>query len=349
MKTTQLLAVAVAALASLPLLAQQTASASAGQSTSVSAQHSTINGSADGSGHAALMPGQTQAGGTANGAVTANGPRSMSASGDEAATARKRGAADADTNGSAAEAAEMRPVTGELEGKLDSKSARVGQPVVLKTTQKMKTADGTVIPKGSRLLGHVTQVQAHGRGRENSSMGLEFDRAELKNGQSFAIHSVIQSVAPPASAMMADSMDAEDGFGGGGMAGGVPMAGGGMAGGRGLLGGGGHMGNGLVGGTLSGAASAPGRVGSGLDTTAGDALGATGHVTRATAGSAGAVLHGAARGTGSLAAHATGIPGVMLRGDATGAASGMLSATKRNIHLDSGTQMVLGIALAEAQ
>jgi len=47
---------------------------------------------------------------------------------------------------------------------------------------------------------------------------------------------------------------------------------------------------------------------------------------------------------GSLAAHTTGVRGVMLSGDATGATSGTLSAANKNIHLDSGTQMVLGVA-----
>jgi hypothetical protein len=36
----------------------------------------------------------------------------------------------------------------------------------------------------------------------------------------------------------------------------------------------------------------------------------------------------------------------MLNGEAAGSASGMLSAANKNIHLDSGTQMVLGVAAA---
>jgi hypothetical protein len=36
----------------------------------------------------------------------------------------------------------------------------------------------------------------------------------------------------------------------------------------------------------------------------------------------------------------------MLGGDASGAASGMLSAQNKNVHLDSGTQMVLGLSSA---
>lgn len=47
-----------------------------------------------------------------------------------------------------------------------------------------------------------------------------------------------------------------------------------------------------------------------------------------------------------MGVRSTGIPGVMLHGDAAGTTSGMLSAANQNIHLDSGTQMVVGIAAA---
>ncbi len=53
------------------------------------------------------------------------------------------------STGSAASASEdMRPVSGDLQGKLDSKSAKPGDPVILKTNDKVRAADGTVIPKG---------------------------------------------------------------------------------------------------------------------------------------------------------------------------------------------------------
>ena len=92
----------------------------------------------------------------------------------------------------------MRQVSGQLEGKLDSKTAKAGDEVVLKTSQKFKTAEGVVIPKGSRLVGHVTEVQAHSKQQAESHMGLEFDRVELRGGQSMAIHSMIESISPSA-------------------------------------------------------------------------------------------------------------------------------------------------------
>lgn len=372
MKTAQLLAVAVLSAASLPLMAFQVDANAAGQQNgSVKAGNTQVSGSASGSAGSTLNRGNTQANGALSDSANASGPHgtnvatsgngstSTALNGWHGATASGSGAAagsaatrglDGDTaaTGSAFAGEQMRPVSGELESKLDAKSARPGEPVIFKTTQKMTTADGTEIPKGTRLVGHVTAVQAHGKGHADSQLGIAFDRAELKGGRSIPIHSTIEAISAPPSAMMADAMDSDAGFGGGvgggGRMGGGPVmaGGGGGAHGGALLGGGG----GLVGGAAGGVGSSAGRMGSGLTGAAGHSLDATGRVAGGVAGAAGGELHDAAYGSGGLAARATGIPGVMLRGDASGTASGMLSASGRNVHLDSGTQMVLGVAAA---
>jgi co-chaperonin GroES (HSP10) len=306
MKPGPMLFAAALALMSLPLSAQQaSASGSAAQSSTVSTSGVAASQSAN--------------------ANTQSGP------------------ASAQANGSASANGEMRPVNTELMGKLDSKSAKAGDQVVVKTTQKIQTADGLVIPKGSRLVGHVAEVQAHGSGQADSAMSLVFDHAELKGGQSVAIYSVIETVAPPVNAMAASSLDSDSSFAT------AAPAGGGRSGG-------GRLGGGLVGGTLSSTSSLTGSATSNLGETAAGAgstvtsstSGAV-HSTAAVAGGATAGV-GAATGTaGALTAHATGIPGVMLAGNASGSASGTLTASRRNIHLDSGTQMVMGLSGAVAR
>ncbi len=99
---------------------------------------------------------------------------------------------------SAATAADLKPVSGELVDKLDTKSAKQGDSVVVKTSEDLKVSGGTDIPKGSKLMGHVTNVQARGEGKENSQIAIQFDKAELKGGQTVAIESIIQSVSPAA-------------------------------------------------------------------------------------------------------------------------------------------------------
>jgi hypothetical protein len=93
-------------------------------------------------------------------------------------------------------AAQLKPVTGELVDKLDSKSAKQGDSVVVKTDENLQISQGTEIPMGSKLIGHVTNVQARGDGKENSQIAIQFDRAELKGGKTLSIETVIQSVTP---------------------------------------------------------------------------------------------------------------------------------------------------------
>lgn len=320
---------AVSSFASLPLVAQSV-NASAQQSASASAAGTHVNQSADA--NAGVNRSNAQAGGEAAGSVNSQS---------------RHGSANADDGGRAAGNAQMRPVTGELESKLDSKTAKVGEPVVLKTTEKAKTADGVVIPRGTRLVGHVTEVEAHAKGHAQASMGIAFDRAELKNGQSFAIHSVIESVGPSAAQLEAQAMENQDAF--------ASTAGGGAAagGGAGIS----RSGGGLVEGgpgAVGGAGSAVGRVGSGVASTTGGALNGRDSVIEATdslaanaAANAGRGVNGSAGAAGSLGAHATAIPGVMLNSNIAGGASGTFTAARQNIHFDSGTQMVLGVAAAK--
>ena len=235
----------------------------------------------------------------------------------------------------------MTPVDTELTSRLDSKNAAVGQEVTAKTTQPAKLADGTALPKGTKLVGHVTQVQASNKDQPYAMLSMTFDRAELKSGQSVALRSVIRTVAPPANVaasapngMMADAAGAGDpGMGmsnGGGMTpgGGVGLGGGGVAGGTAR---GGGQTAGRVGQTAGGAAQ-----------TTGYPVGNTRSVAETTADTAGGPVAQAGE-TVSAAPRATGLPGVMLATSATADVSGTLMASGRNISLDTGTQITLGV------
>ena len=321
MRTAKLLAAATFAFASLPLLMAQQVDATAQQKASASAAGVNATQSANADANVNVSHGHADANTTTN----ANGSASA-----------HDNSASASSGGSTAEMPGMSQVAGQLEGKLDSKTAKAGDEVVLRTSQKTKTAEGVVIPKGSRLIGHVTEVQAHSKQQAESHMGLEFDRVELRGGQSMAIHSMIESISPSATAVSAASMADEEALE-------TPMGGGAVAGGAA---GGGRIGGGLVGGATGGAAMASSRAGSGIGSSAGSAMHATSSVGGEATGNLGRGVSGAANGASFVGAHASGIQGVMLNGEAANSTSGTLSSANRNIHLDSGTQMVLGIAAA---
>ena len=186
-----------------PGLAQQ-AGASAGAGASVNASGSAQGNSLQQEGHAS------------SGANAQAGKHSAS------------GSATGSANGDAA--ASMSQVPAELTTKLDSKTAKAGDAVEAKTTKTVKTAQGVVIPKGSKLLGTVTEAKAHQKGQSQSMLALTFDRVQLRNGQEMALHSTIDNLSSSNALRAsegADEMMSPGPIGGGGSAGAGLVGGGG--------------------------------------------------------------------------------------------------------------------------
>src|SRR6266498_1936360 len=73
-------------------------------------------------------------------------------------------------------------VAAQLQGALDAKHAKVGDRVVLKTTQAVKENGEVIIPRGAQLIGHVTDVQQQTKSSGESHIGLLFD--QLRSGAS---------------------------------------------------------------------------------------------------------------------------------------------------------------------
>jgi hypothetical protein len=83
----------------------------------------------------------------------------------------------------------------ELKDSLDSKKAKPGDPVKLKTTEAYKSNDQIVLPKGTQLLGHVTQATVKEKGQNGSSLGIALDQAILKNGEEIPLNATMQAMA----------------------------------------------------------------------------------------------------------------------------------------------------------
>jgi hypothetical protein len=85
-------------------------------------------------------------------------------------------------------------LTAQLENTLDARKAKVGDRVVLKTTEAIKANGQTVVGKGARLTGRVTEVQQRTRANGESHIGLVFDRLE-KGSLVTPISATISSIA----------------------------------------------------------------------------------------------------------------------------------------------------------
>jgi hypothetical protein len=223
------------------------------------------------------------------------------------------------TTPSAVPAAPMSPIAGELMNMLDSKTAKVGDRIVLKTKSAVRTAEGTEIPKGSKLIGRVVAAKASTATDANAQVALQFDQIEFKDGQTLPIQSEIQALSPAAN----DASTAESDSGASSPS---PSSAGRSAGD-------------MYGSSPSPMANTRIRNGGAAPATPGSAPPAGTLVGR----------------TGGIAIRTTSIPGVLLAVREPGPqdaqmarSSGILLGVRRDIHLDEGTKVVIGVAAGGA-
>ena len=213
-------------------------------------------------------------------------------------------------------------ISAELTNSLDSKKLKTGDEVKARTIDTLKSTDGrTILPRGAQLTGHITQASARGKGQANSSLGLVIDKAILKNGQEIPLNVAIQAVAAPV------NLDANSSFDD------VPIGGPAQQPGRGTV-----TGNkpNNVPGTLNGTTAAAG--------------GAVDNTVNSTTGIAGNAA-GVANSTEQLNANSHGVVGLnnLTLSAAAGANTqgSLITSTGKNVHLDSGTRLLL-VAQASA-
>ena len=88
-------------------------------------------------------------------------------------------------------------ILAELAKTIDVKKAKSGDEVTARLTQDLKANGAIVIPKGSKLVGHVTEAQAKTKDNTGAKLGVVFDKAVLKNGQEVIFTGVIRALSAP--------------------------------------------------------------------------------------------------------------------------------------------------------
>jgi hypothetical protein len=206
-------------------------------------------------------------------------------------------------------------VMAQLQNTLDVRKARVGDQVVLKTTEAIKANGRTIVNKGARLIGRVTEVSQKTRSNGESSIGLVFDR--LESGSLDApINATITSVTRAATrARVGDEGVSSDTRARSSSSARTSSRSGSSSGG-GLLGG--------VAGTVGGVVSS-------TTQTAGDVVGGT-------TGAVGGAVGGITEGVGGIR--------ISQSADASIDGSSTLSLTGDNLRLEKGTSF--GLRLNQA-
>lgn len=108
----------------------------------------------------------------------------------------------------------------ELTHSLDARKARVGDPLVARCLEDFQVTRDLRIPKNAKLIGHLTAVQRKARGQGESTLGIAFDRAQMRDGRIVPLTAAIEAITPPAASLEeSDSGEAAFGTEGGSTAG----------------------------------------------------------------------------------------------------------------------------------
>jgi len=106
--------------------------------------------------------------------------------------------------GQATEAPRIAPgsvIPVQLTKTVDAKKVKTGDEIEAKVTQDLKSINGdVVVPKDTKVMGHVTEAQARNKEQKESQVGIAFDRAIMKNGADVALPMSIQAIVVPPSA-----------------------------------------------------------------------------------------------------------------------------------------------------
>jgi len=125
----------------------------------------------------------------------------QSSSSSAAGTVAVNGASTPVASATAAQADSL-PVgvtlTAEFSGTVNAKKLKVGDTVKAALAQDLVSGGKLVAKSGSRLVGHVTEVQVRSDENPESRLSMVFDKIELKHHREMSFQAIVEALAPPA-------------------------------------------------------------------------------------------------------------------------------------------------------
>ena len=88
-------------------------------------------------------------------------------------------------------------IAAELSKSIDAKKAKTGDKVEAKVVMDLLSQGKVVIPRNSKVLGHVVEAKAHSKDSAGSTLSIAFDRIALKGGGELPFQSRIQAIGRP--------------------------------------------------------------------------------------------------------------------------------------------------------
>lgn len=89
-------------------------------------------------------------------------------------------------------------VLAELTKSVNTKKVQTGDVIKAAVTQDVLVHGQIVIPRGSKLIGHITEAKVRSQNDKESLLGLIFDKVLLKGGREINLNGTVGALAPPA-------------------------------------------------------------------------------------------------------------------------------------------------------
>jgi len=210
----------------------------------------------------------------------------------------------------------------QLQSVIDVRKSQVGDEVVLKTTKNIKQDGEVVVPKGTQLIGRITEVKQKTKDDAASKVSMVIDQIKGKELNMPVDLSIVSLVSAGAAASAGDLFSSDLSGSAGSSASGRTSGGGGLLGGSG------------GGGLLSTAGSTVGSAVNTATQTVGSTVGTATGVAGQTVGTVGRTVNGL-QITNSLSGSA--------------ASSSTLSAQGKNVRVEKGTTFNLRVAGSAAE
>ena len=96
-------------------------------------------------------------------------------------------------------------ISAEISKSVNVKKVKAGDKVVAKTSMDLLSQGKVVIPRNTKILGHITEAKAHSKESPGSTLGITFDSIAMKDGRELPVRAAIQAIGRPLQAMATDS------------------------------------------------------------------------------------------------------------------------------------------------
>jgi hypothetical protein len=85
----------------------------------------------------------------------------------------------------------------ELSKTLDAKKVKANDKIEARTAMDLLSHGQIIIPRNAKVIGHVTEAKAHSKQSPDSVVGITFDRVLMKDGRELPLQAAVQAIGRP--------------------------------------------------------------------------------------------------------------------------------------------------------